>query len=40
MAPTTVEEGVAGMIDNLMLGFEEARHNGNLFDYQGKELEW
>jgi len=40
MAPTTVEEGVAGMIDNLMLGFDEARHNGNLFDYLGKELEW
>lgn len=40
MAPTGVEEGVGGILDNLVLGFDEARHNGNLFDYLGEKLPW
>ena len=40
MAPTSVEEGVGGILDNLMLGFDESKHNGNLFDYLGEKLPW
>ena len=39
-APASVEEGVRGIIDNLLLNFSEERHNGNLFDYHGEKVAW
>ena len=39
-APASVEEGVRGIIDNLLLKFSEEKHNGNLFDYHGEKVAW
>ena len=39
-APASVEDGVRGIIDNLLLNFSEEKHNGNLFDYQGGKVAW
>ena len=39
-AHASVEEGVEGIIDNLLLNFSEEKHNGNLFDYHGEKVAW
>lgn len=39
-APTSVEEGVTGIIDNLLVAYNEKKHNGNFYDYQGKIVSW
>ena len=39
-APASVEDGVLGIIDNLLLNFSEEKHNGKLFDYLGEKVPW
>ncbi len=39
-APTSVEEGVAGIVENLLVGYKEEVHNGNFYDYQGNRVQW
>ena len=39
-APISVEDGVRGILDNLLLNYSEEKHNGNLFDYLGVKMQW
>ena len=40
-APNSVEEGVSGILDNYVLGFDERLHNGGFFHaIEGERIPW
>ena len=39
-ASDSVEDGVRGILDNLLLNYSEEKHNGNFYDYLGVKVQW